>query len=145
MRTAAVLMLALMTVFAADDWKKVSELKTGTDLKIYERGATQPRQAKFSDVTEENLLVIIKNAQVAIPKDKIDRIDCRAPRKSGVKVDNQVQQDNPAKPSSNDRQGPSQPVHSGTGLPSYSSSSNVTFDGGEYWTIYRRSTPPPAK
>ena len=147
MRTITCALLALLTVIAAgDDWKKLSELKTGTDLKIYERGSTQPRQAKFSDFTDDSLLVLVKNTEVAIPKDKIDRIDCRSPRKSGMKVDSQVKQDNPAQASPADRQGPTQPLHTDSGLPSYSTSSNVSFGSGDYWTIYRRAaSPPPAK
>lgn len=54
MRSIVLLLLAASTVFAADDgWKKLSDLKTGTELKIYERGSSQPRLARFSDATAD--------------------------------------------------------------------------------------------
>src|SRR5579863_6245112 len=72
------LLLAAMTAFAADDpWAKVRDLKGGTELRIYKRGIPQPVLAKSADVTDDNLIVVVKNEQVAIPKDQIDRIDYR--------------------------------------------------------------------
>jgi len=73
-----VFLLAAVTAFSADDpWAKVRDLKSGIDLRIYKRGAAQPVLAKSGELTDDNLVVVVKNEQVAIPKDQIDRIDYR--------------------------------------------------------------------
>src|SRR5450631_1451582 len=76
--------LAAMTAFAADDpWAKVHDLKSGTELRIYKKGAAQPVLAKSDDVTDDNLMVVVKNEQVAIPKEQIDRIEYRPSKPGG--------------------------------------------------------------
>src|ERR1700730_15638675 len=75
--------LSATLVFAADDpWAKVKDLKTGTELRIIKIGAKQPVVAKMDELTDENLLVIVKNEQTAIPRDQIERIDSRPAGKS---------------------------------------------------------------
>jgi hypothetical protein len=64
---------------AADPWDKVRDLKTGSDLRIYKTGVTEPVRAQFADVTERKLLVIIKNSETAITKSEIERIDYQPP------------------------------------------------------------------
>ncbi|MGO9242992.1 MAG: hypothetical protein ACLPXM_19930 [Terriglobales bacterium] len=144
MRVTIVCLLAALTVFAADDeWKKLNALKTGTELKIYEEGSSQPRLAKFSDATENNLLVIVKKTEVAIPKDAIDRVEYRPPKKGGPKVEQRTKMDDPAASSASGRDGTNVPVHTDSGLPGYSSTTSISSNGGEFQTIYRR--PPPAQ
>src|SRR5579864_286909 len=76
-------LLSASLVFAADDpWAKVKDLKTGTELRITKIGAKQPIMAKMDELTDENLLVIVKNEQTAIPRDRIERIDARPAGKS---------------------------------------------------------------
>ncbi|MDQ6663917.1 MAG: hypothetical protein M3Z23_05950 [Acidobacteriota bacterium] len=73
---------AALAFLADDGWTKVRELKTGTELRVVKKGAKQPVLAKMDEATDENLIVILKNEQLAIAKSDIDRIDYR-PSKSG--------------------------------------------------------------
>jgi hypothetical protein len=76
-------LLAASAAFGADDpWAKVKALKSGTELRIYKKGAAQPILAKSDDVTDDNLIVVVKNEQIAIAKDLVDRID-RRPNTAG--------------------------------------------------------------
>jgi hypothetical protein len=71
-------MLAGLAAFGAgDEWTKVRALKTGAELRVYKKGTTQPVLAQMDELTDENLVVIVKKTQTAIPKDQIDRIDAR--------------------------------------------------------------------
>src|SRR5580693_1015493 len=84
MRRLLLLMLAGLVVFGAEDeWAKVKALKTGADLRVYKKGSTQPVSAQMDELTDENLVVVVKKTQTAIPKDQIDRIDAR-PASGGV-------------------------------------------------------------
>ena len=77
--------LAALTAFAADNpWDKVRELKTGTELRILKKGARQPILATMDEANDERLIVVIKNEQLAIQKDDIDRIDFRPATKSKI-------------------------------------------------------------
>ena len=72
------ILLAAMTAFAADDpWAKVKELKSGTEIRVYKKGSPQPVLAKMDALNDDNLIIVAKNEQVAIPRDQIDRIDSR--------------------------------------------------------------------
>jgi hypothetical protein len=78
MRGFLLLMLAALVAFGADDeWTKVRALKTGAELRVYKKGATQPVLAQMDELTDENLIVLVKKTQMAIPKDQIERIDAR--------------------------------------------------------------------
>ena len=78
MRTLVLLLLAALAAFAAgDDWSKVKALKTGAELHVYKKGSMQPVSAQMADLTDENLIVLIKKTETAIPRDQIDRIDAR--------------------------------------------------------------------
>lgn len=117
-----VFFLAGLTAFAGEDaWVKVRELKSGTELRIQKRGSTQPLLAQMGDATEENLVVIVKNEQVAIPKEQIDRIDYR-PIKPGGRA---------TKESREEVKGTSSSVTSGISI-----GSKPDFE-----TIYRRTAP----
>ena len=142
MRTIVLFSLTLLAAFAADAaWKKLGDWRTGMELKIYERGSSHPRQARFNDTTADSLLVIVKNEQVSIPRDRIDRIDYRPLKKVGPKTNTQTKVDDAAAPPSSGPQGPSVPIHTGSGLPGSSSTTTISTDSGEFQTIYRR---PPA-
>jgi hypothetical protein len=72
------ILLACLAGFgAADDWAKVKALKTGAELRVYKKGSTQPISAQMADLTDENLIVLIKKTETVIPKDQIDRVDAR--------------------------------------------------------------------
>ena len=133
-------LLAAMTAFAADDpWAKVRDLKGGTELRIYKKGTAQPVLAKSDDVTDDNLIVVVKNEQVAIPKDQIDRIDYR-PTKPGGRLTTETKS-TPTEPDTT----PGPPGH-GSRVPGTSTSTNVGIGSKpDFELIYRRPTPPPKK
>ncbi len=78
------LVLAAITILAADNpWIKVRELKSGSDLRIYKRGASQPIMATMDEANDERLIAVVKNEQMAFAKADIDRIDARPETKGG--------------------------------------------------------------
>jgi hypothetical protein len=84
------LCFALALAGADDPWAKVKELKTGTELRVYKRGALQPMTVKMGDLTDENLVVINKNAETAIARDEIDRIESRPSGKPRVTTESKI-------------------------------------------------------
>src|ERR1019366_2921783 len=85
MRKLVLLFCTALVAFAADDpWAKVKELKTGTELRVYKKGAAQPLLVKMDELTDDNLVVINKNEQTAITRDQIDRVDYRPSGKSRI-------------------------------------------------------------
>jgi hypothetical protein len=77
MRALFLVLLAALVASGADDWAKVKALKTGVELRVYKTGSTHPIAAQMSELTDDNLIVIVKKAETAIPKDQIDHIDAR--------------------------------------------------------------------
>ena len=71
------LLTCLAALGAGDDWAKVKALKTGAELRVFKKGSTQPVAAQMGDLTDDNLIVIVKKTETAMPKDQIDRIDAR--------------------------------------------------------------------
>lgn len=67
----------LLTAAPADPWAKVHELKTGQELRIIRSDSKQPMLANMDELTEESLIVVVKDRQVSIPKASIQRIDAR--------------------------------------------------------------------
>lgn len=123
---------AVTATAAEDSWLKVKQLKTGVELRVYKKAAKQPVNAMFDEATDENLVVMIKNEQLAIPKDEIDRIDFRAPKSVAriTKESRTVVKDQ-------DTAAPRMPGSSPG--PSTTTSSGVTFSGkGDFETVYRR-------
>ena len=130
-------LLAAIVAFGADDpWAKVRGIKSGTELRIYKTGAKLPVLAQMDEANEENLIIIVKNEQMAIARDQIDRIDYRPPggrvsKETKTSVDST--ETRPLKP---DRAQPSS-------RPSSSSSTNVTVHSKpDFETIYRRPATP---
>jgi len=139
------LLLFLFTAllaFAADNpWAKVKDLKTGTELRIFKIKAKQPILAKMDELTDESLVVIVKNEQTAIPKEEIDRIDYRPPQ-TGSRVTKESKTT-----TTTDLPEPVGPRPTpGASVPGMSSSSGVSVGSKpDFETIYRRtSAPPPA-
>ena len=80
------LLLPAAAAFAADDpWAKVKELKSGTEIRIYKRGASSPLVGKIDEARDHSLTVVLKNEQVTVEKDQIDRLDYR-PLKPGGRL-----------------------------------------------------------
>ncbi|MGA3241225.1 MAG: hypothetical protein ABSG03_33590, partial [Bryobacteraceae bacterium] len=47
------------------------------EIRVFKKGSMQPLLAQMDELTDENLIVIVKKTQTAIPKEQIDRIDAR--------------------------------------------------------------------
>ncbi len=94
MKPIVPLLLTAMALLAAEDpWVQVRELKSGAELRIYKVNTKQPFEAKFDRAGEESLIVVTKTGQVSIPKELIERIDCRrAPplRLKDTRVDRKI-------------------------------------------------------
>jgi hypothetical protein len=138
MRKLLLFLCPALLAFAADDpWAKLKELKTGTELRVYKKAAAQPLLVKMDELTDDNLVVINKNEQTAIPRDQIDRVDYRPTAKSRVtketttKVTDKV--GDPQSGIPNPRQGPASP--------STSTSTSLSMGSKpDFETIYRRPT-----
>jgi hypothetical protein len=133
MRRVFLLFLAALTAAAATDaWEKVRQVKGGTEIRIFRKGAKQPVLATMDEATEDRISIATKKEQLSIPKDEIDRIDAR-PDRGGDRVKKETKVEDSGKPA---RPGVPQ-EHPG---PNRSYSSNVTFEGKpDFETIYRRT------
>ncbi|MBE0658379.1 MAG: hypothetical protein IH602_11870 [Bryobacteraceae bacterium] len=146
MRLAVFILAALATVGADDPWAKVKELGSGSELKIWKKGAAQPVEAVYDDLTEEKLLAVVKNEQVAIPKAEIDRIDARAKAQKGKAVkETRVERDvhRPERAAA-----PPRSMREPTaGSPQSTVSNTVSWANGKapYETVYRRTARAEAK
>src|SRR5258708_22983170 len=128
---------AALAAFGADDWGKVRDLKTGTELRIYKKGASQFLAAIMDEASADRLIAVIKNEQVAIAKADIDRIDCR-PVRPGRRA---TKETTTTVTQSHDPVAAPGP-QSGTGGTTTSTSTGYTFQPKpDFETIYRR---PPA-
>jgi hypothetical protein len=129
MRGLLLLMLAGLVAFGDDeDWTKVRALKTGAELRVFKKGATQPVLAQMDELTDENLVVIVKKTQMAIPKDQIDRVDAR-PAGGGAKKETTTKQSVDAE-----------------GKETTSTSTGYSFGGKpDFETVYRRPPGAPKK
>ncbi len=125
--------IALAAFGAEDQWTKVMDLKSGAELRIYKKDAKQPVLAKMDEANADSLLVVVKNEQVSIPKDQIDRIDAR-PKTGRIVRHNEstIKDPNTAIPS------PTRPEPAR--VPTASTSSGVNFGSKpDFETVYRRS------
>ena len=141
MSKIVMLVLAAITILAADNpWSKVRELKSGSELRIYKRGASQPILATMDEADDERLIAVVKKEQVAFAKADIDRIDSRPETKGGRMVKtttttNTDLHDKVAAPGPQGQMGPS-------------SSTSTSFGNRpkpDFETIYRRPAGPPQK
>jgi len=132
------LLIPVLAAFAADTddpWKKVRDLKTGTEVRIIKVGAASLINAKFAELTDDNLVVIVKNEQVAIPKDKIARIDS-TPQKGYLTTETKTTtaSDGPT------RTKPNPPSGVPSSSTSYSTGVAIT-EKAAFETIYRKGPP----
>jgi len=136
--------VAALAIAADDPWAKVKEQKTGTELQVYKRGAAKPLTVKMDELTDENLVVIEKKSQVAIPRDQIERIDARSSGRTRTTTDTMTAEKNAATDPRSNIPGPNQPpgaVHA----PSTTASSGLSWTSQGYETIYRRTAGTPPK
>ena len=138
--TLLFVLLAGSAAFAADDpWTKVKDLKSGTELRIYKKGTAQPILAKSDDVTEDNLIVVVKNEQIAIAKDLVDRIDYRTNKGGRITTETRVR----GRPTPDST--PQPPGH-GSDVPGASTSTSVGIGSKpDFEMIYKRPAAPSKK
>ena len=140
MKRIALALGLLLPLFAAaqkneekpNPWSKVEQLKGGTELRIFKSGSMQPVLASFADLNEDNLIVLIKNSETAIPKSAIDHIDARLKPGGRVKTETRETETPPDPSMSNPREQPAGPQTS--------SSTSLSFGSkGDFQTVYRRT------
>ncbi len=137
------LLLAAVTALAADNpWDKVEKLKTGTELRIYKKGAKQPVLGTMDEANDERLVVVVKNEEIAIQKDDIDRLDYRPPRRAGRAIKEMT-----TTTSDSTATTPVGPVPQGARPgPSTSTTTSITNQSKpDFETIYRRTSAAPEK
>ena len=139
MRSLALFLLATLPVFSADDpWSKVRELKTGTEIRVFKKGSMQPILAKFDEANDDSLIIVVKNEEIAIHRDLVDRLDYRPPQ-TGPKVKSETT----SKTETPDQRVGEPPDPRGSPGLTSSTSTNYSFGSKpDFQTIYRR--PPPA-
>lgn len=142
MSKTALLFISAAILFAADDpWTKVKELKSGTEIRVLKKGSMQPVLGKIDEANDENLILVVKNEQLAIPKDQVDRLDFRPSGRRLVK-ETTTKEDN-----SNQSKEPRAGMQGvPTGAPGYTSSTSVGIQNRpDFETLYRRPASPPKK
>jgi hypothetical protein len=128
-----IMLLVSLAAFAAENpWAKVQELKSGQEMRIVKKGSVQPVMAQFSELSDENLVVIVKDTQKAIPRDEIERIDAR-PMHKGSRVKSHTKVETPPLGTGNT------PQERNTSRASQSTSSGFSIEGKPgFETIYKR-------
>jgi hypothetical protein len=131
-KLAILVSAAALTAAAQGSWDKVKELKSGTEIRVVQRGVERPVEATFDELREDDLLVVVKNEQKAIPKYQIDRIDARPKGGSRVTPQSSSKTEQPdTRPQGSPQTRP--PV------PGTSHSSGLSIGGKPaYETVYRR-------
>jgi hypothetical protein len=146
MRTLLYSLCITSVLFAADDpWAKVKDLKSGTELRVYKKGSAQPLNVKMGDVTDENLIVVMKNEETAIARDLIDRIDYRPSGKSRLSTASKIA----SKDTTGDPKAVIPAPNARGANPGTATETSTNLSVGsrpEFETVYRRPAPePPAK
>jgi hypothetical protein len=134
----ALLMLMGTVLWGVDNpWAKVQELKSRSELRIYKKGAREPLMATLDEVNEDRILIVVKNEQMSVPKDDIDRLDARP----SVKTPAKIVKETTVKTTEPDYT-PHPPA--GVDVPGQSYNTSISRTGGskpDFETVYRR---PPA-
>ncbi|HUA62907.1 MAG TPA: hypothetical protein VML19_29395 [Verrucomicrobiae bacterium] len=130
------LMAVACTAFCADDpWIAVTKLTSGTEIRVVKKGSSQPVIGKFDEANDERVLLVVKNSQISIAKDQIDRLDARPSAPSRVKVEGKNTVDDP--------QAAKEPQAGMNGHPGGStttSSTSVSVGGKpDFETVYHRT------
>lgn len=127
---------ASAAVCADDPWAAVVKLKSGAEIRVVKKGSMQPVIGKFDEANDERLVLVVKNEQMAIQKDQIDRVDARPDQPGGrVKVE--------GKTTTNDPQAAKEPdvgMNTKPATPGSATSTGVSFGGSkpDFETVYRR-------
>jgi hypothetical protein len=135
MRTLFIFLIATLTCLGAEDsWSKVRELKSGAEIRIFKKGSKQPVLAKIDEATEDKLMAVVKNEQVAFAKEDIDRLDAR-PTQARSRITMETRE------STEMSKEPANAAHPRSAdVPTSSSSTNFSIGGKpDFETIYRRT------
>jgi hypothetical protein len=131
---ASMCIAGALAIAAEDPWTKVRAIKSGSELRIYKHEAKQPLVATFDEATDERVVVVMKNEQVSIAKEDIERIDARAKTGRPITRETKTTTSAPGNPSPTDQR-----PGGGPPGPSGSSSSSLTFGSKpDFETVYRR-------
>ena len=144
LKTILVLCAAAVAFGAEDPWAKVKELKTGSELRVYKRGSAQPLLVKMGDLTDDNLVVVNKKEETAIPRDQIDRIEARLAARTRTTTDTESAEKNTASDPRSSIPGPNAPpgaMHA----PTTTTSTGVQWTKQDFEVVYRRPTGAPKK
>jgi hypothetical protein len=99
-----------------------------------------PILAKMEEANPDSLIIVLKNEELAIPKDQIDRIDYR-PLKTGGRVTKETRSTVETADAKTAAESPNNVPGETT-----SSSTNYVFNSQpDFQTIYRRPPPEPKK
>jgi hypothetical protein len=134
MKALLPILITTATLLAADDWAKVTELKSGTELRIVKDGSKQPVLAQMDHATKDSLFVATKKEQLMIAKSEIQRIDYRPKGGSRIVKESTVKKTGPGNPSPAEER-------IGGGAPGPSHSASTSFSLGskpDFEVIYRR-------
>ena len=131
MSRIALIILSAAGLFAADNpWAKVTDLPNRSELRIYQKGVRDAITATLADATEERIVVVVKNKQMTIAKEDIERIDARPvePKKKPEATTTQTTSDPDLAPR----------LGAGPPMPTTSTSSGMSFGGSkpDFKTIY---------
>lgn len=133
-------LLLASLLLAAGPWAKVAELKSGAEVRVFRKDSPAAIPAKFDELTADNLIVVVKNAQVAIPRDAIDRIDARPNQPVKPRLESQSRTVESKGDALGHRR--SEP----TGKPTTSTSTSINFGSKpDFETVYRRGQSPPPR
>lgn len=141
MRRLLLVLLTAVAAFGADDpWAKVKALHTGAELRIVKKGSATPVLAQMDELTDDNLIVILKKTQTAIPKEDIDRVDARPTPGSRVTKETTTKESFP------DAKSAIPSPQKGPDVPGTSTSTSVNIGSKpDFETVYRRPTGAPKK
>jgi hypothetical protein len=130
---------AMAFAAAEESWTKVKDLKSGTEIRIVKRGAAKPIEGKLDEARDDAVVIVLKNEQVSIPKDEIDRLDYRPKAGSRIVKTGDAKQTDPD---------PTPPVgmNHGPAVPGTNYSSGLSIGSKpDYETLYRRPVGAPKK
>ena len=136
------LLAATAALFCADDpWTAVTKISSGTEVRILKKGSTTPVIGKFDEADGDRVLLVVKNSQISVPKDQIDRLDARPSASRTVKIE--------GKNTVNDPQAAKEPQAGMNGHPDGPSTSSATSismgSKPDFEMVYRRATGAPKK
>jgi hypothetical protein len=135
MRQVSKLLLMITAAIAAempDPWTKVREITSGDEVRIFKRDTKQPLLARFDEARDDSIVIVVKNEQIAVRKDQIDRIDARRTGGSRVKAETKTSTGGP-------EQRPDTPVPNRSPAPATSVSSGISVGSKpDFETVYRR-------